>query len=259
MSARADLAPELKSAAAGAGTSAVRARARNVLVVFQIAVSLVLLVVSILLARSFRNALEADPGFNRNNVLVFEIPHIPQPGTGQHELLYRQVAAVRALPGVRGAAVAMRPPLGPSGGGRTEKVWLPGPRPEPVEVGISVVGPSYFSLLGTPLLRGREFDGHDGLSARKVAIVNETGARRFWPSQSPIGKVFRTAGPDGAAWEIVGVSRDARINSIGEAPCPYLYFPFAQMNPGDVNLLVKTGPGPMTLVLPVRDRLKDID
>jgi putative ABC transport system permease protein len=260
MSARVDLAPALKSTAAGAGTSAGRARARNVLVVFQIGVSLVLLVVSILLARSFRNALEADLGFNPDNVLVFEIPHIGHPGTGQHELLYRQVAAgVRALPGVRSAAVAMRPPLGNSGGGRTEKVWLPGPRPEPVEVGISVVGPSYFSLLGTRLLRGREFDDHDGLSARKVAIINETGVRRFWPSESPIGKVFRIGGPNGTAWEIVGVARDARINSIGEAPCPYLYFPFAQTNPGDVTLLVGTGPGPMTLVKPVRDRLQEID
>jgi putative ABC transport system permease protein len=260
MSARADLAPELKGAAAAAGTSAGRARARDALVVFQVGVSLVLVVVSILLARSFRNVLDADLGFNRKNVLVFEIPHVGEAGTGRHDLLYRQVVAgVRALPGVRSVAVAMRPPLGNSGGGRTEKVVLPGPRPEPVEIRMSVVGPNYFSLLGTRLLRGREFDDHDGFSAHKVAIVNETGARRFWPSESPIGKLFRTGGPDGSAWEIVGVSRDARITSIGEAPDPYLYFPFAQMNSGDVNLLVETGPHPETLVKPVRERLKEID
>jgi putative ABC transport system permease protein len=153
----------------------------------------------------------------------------------------------------------MRPPLGGSGGGRTEKTLLPGPRPEPVDVRMSVVGPSYFSLLGTPLLRGREFEDRDGFPARKVAIVNETGARRFWPSEDPIGKTLRTGGANGTDWEIVGVSRDARINSITEASGPYLYFPFAQMNSGDVNLLVNTSTDPATLVKPVRERLKQID
>ncbi len=258
--ARADLAPELKGTGAAAGTPAGRARARNVLVAFQVGISLALVVVGILLARSFRNVLEADLGFKHHNVLVLEIPHLGDAGTGRHDLLYRQVVSgVRALPGVRSAAVAMRPPLGGSGGGRTEKILLPGPRPEPVEVRMSVVGPGYFSLLGTRLLRGREFDEHDGFSAHKVGIINETGARRFWPSENPIGKLFRTGGPDGPAWEIVGVSRDARINSIGEAVGPYLYFPFAQMNSGDVNLLVETGPSPETLVKPVRERLKEID
>jgi putative ABC transport system permease protein len=258
-SARADLASELKGAAVAAGTSAGRARARNVLVAAQVGISLVLVVAGILLARSFRNAAEADLGFQHKNVLVLEILNLGEVGTGQHDLFYRQVVAgVRALPGVHSAAVAMRPPLGGSGGGRTEKVLLPGPRPEPVEVRMSVVGPSYFSLLATRLLRGREFDDRDGFSAPKVAIINETGANRFWPSENPIGKLFRTGGPAGATWEIVGVSRDARTNSLSEAPDPYLYFPFAQMG-SDVNLLVESGSSPATFVKPVRERLKEID
>jgi putative ABC transport system permease protein len=153
----------------------------------------------------------------------------------------------------------MRPPLGASGGGRTEMIQLPGPGQVPVEVGMSVVGPGYFSLLGSPLPRGREFDNHDGYSSRKVAVINETGARRFWPSEDPIGKRIRTGGPGGPDWEVVGVSHDARVNSIGEAPHPYLYFPFAQMYTGDVNLLVETRLSPATLAKPVRDRLKEID
>ncbi|HSB15581.1 MAG TPA: ABC transporter permease [Bryobacteraceae bacterium] len=260
ISARADLAPVLKGAEVAAGTSGSRVKARNVLVVLQVGIALVLVVAGILLARSFRNGLKADLGFSHNNVLVLEIPNLGEAGTGQRDLLYRQVtASIRALPGVHSAAVAMRPPLGGSGGGRTERILLPGPRPEPVEVRMSVVGPGYFSLLGTRLLRGREFDDHDGFSGRKVAIINETGARRLWPSEDPIGKLFQTGGPDGPAWEIVGVSRDARINSISEAPSPYLYFPFAQLNSGDVNLLVRTDSSPATLVKPVRDQLKEID
>jgi putative ABC transport system permease protein len=259
-SARADLASELKSTAGAAGTSGSRARARNVLVAFQIGISLALVAAGILLARSFRNALEADLGFKHSNVLVLEIPHLGEPGTVRHDQLYRQVVSgVRALPGVRSAAVAMRPPLGSSGGGRTERIVLPGPRLEPIEVGTSVVGPTYFSLLGTRLLRGREFDDHDSLSGHKVAIINETGARSFWSNENPIGKLLRTGGAGGPAWEIVGVSRDARIDSIGEAPRPYLYFPFAQMNSGDVNVLVETATNPATLVKPVRERLKEID
>jgi predicted permease len=231
-----------------------------VLVAAQVGISLVLVVAGILLARSFRNAAEADLGFQHKNVLVLEIPNLGEVGTGQHDLFYRQVVAgVRALPGVRSAAVAMRPPLGDSDGGRTEKVLLPGPRPEPVEVRMSVVGPSYFSLLATRLLRGREFDDRDGFSAPKVAIINETGANRFWPSENPIGKLFRTGDPAGPTWEIVGVSRDARTNALSEVPDPYLYFPFAQMNSGDVNLLVETGSSPATFVKPVRERLKEID
>lgn len=260
VSVRADLGAELKGSEVAAGTSSGRARARNVLVVAQIGISLVLVVAGILLARSFRNAVEADLGFRRNNVLVLVIAHVGMPGTEQHDMLYRQVAAgVRALPGVRAAAVAMRPPLGGSGGGRREKIILPGPRPEPLEVRMSVVGPGYFSLLGTQLLRGREFDDRDGSSAPKVAIINETGARRWWPTENPIGKLFRTGDAKGPVWEIVGVAGDARVNSIGEAPSPYLYFPFAQLNPGDVNLLVETVSSPTTLVKPVRQRLQEIN
>jgi putative ABC transport system permease protein len=255
MSARSDLGPVLKGGEAATGTSASRARVRNVLVTCQIGISLALVVVGILLARSFGNALEADLGFRGSNVLVLYIPNLGETGT-----VYRQVVAgVSALPGVRAAAVAMRPPLAGFGGGRTEQIVLPGPRPEPLEVRMSVVGPGYFALLGTRLSRGREFDDHDGFSGRKVAIVNETGARRWWPSENPIGKLFRTGGPDGPVWEIVGVSRDSRINNISEEPCPYLYFPFGQMRSGDVNLLVETGSNPVALIKPVRERLKEID
>ncbi len=260
MSARADLAAELKATAVAAGTPAGRARTRNLLVVAQLGISLVLVLMGILLARSFRNALEADLGFRRDGVLVLDIPNVGDPGTARYELFYRQlVERVRAVPGVRNATLAMRPPLGGSGGGRTERVLLSGPRPEPLEVGMSVVGPGYFALLGTRLLRGREFDDHDSVSARKVAVINETGARRFWPAENAIGKLFRTGGPGGPAWEIVGVAHDARINSIREEATPYLYFPFAQMNSGDVRLLVGTSLNPAALVNPIRDRLREVD
>ena len=258
ISARADVAPELK-AAAGTGTSAARARARNLLVAAQVGISLALVVVGILLARSFRNALGADLGFRHENVLVFEIPHLLDNEPGRHQALYRDVVAgVRSLPGVQAAVVAMRPPFGDSSGGRSERILLPGPRPEPIEARMSVVGPGYFSLLATRLLRGREFDDHDTFSSHKVAVINETGARRFWPGENPIGKLFRTGGAAGPAWEIVGVSRDARIESIAEPAAPYLYFPFDQMNSGDLNLLVAAGPNPEAFVKPVRTRLRSI-
>jgi predicted permease len=259
VSARADVSPELKAAAASAGTAVGRARARNVLVAVQVGVSLVLVVMGMLLAQSLRRAAEADLGFRDNNVLVFAIPNLAD-DAAKSGLLYREVVSeVRALPGVRSAAVAMRPPLSGSGGGRTEKILLPGPRPEPMEVGTSVVGSGYFSLLRTRLLGGREFDDHDTFSSRKVAVINETGARRFWPGENPIGKIFRSGGADGPIWEIVGVSADARVNSISETARPYLYFPFAQMPSGDLNLLVSTGPSPETLVKPVRERLRAVN
>jgi predicted permease len=258
--ARADVAPALKTTATAAGTSAGRARVRNVLVACQVALSLVLVVTSILLAMSFGRALEADLGFTRDNVLVLSIPSQGRVGSERRDLLYREVvASVRSMPGVRGAAVAMRPPMGTSGGGRSEKILLPGPRPEPQQVRMTVVGPGYFSLLHTQITRGREFDDRDDSAAKRVAIINETGARRLWPTESPIGKTFRSAAANGPTWEIVGVSRDVPVTRVGETPRPYLYFPFAQKNSSDLTLLVATASSPTALVAPIRERLTQID
>lgn len=230
-------------AAAGAGRR--QARLRGALVVAQVAVSLVLLVAAGLLLRTLANAARIDPGFDPEGVEVAlldaSLLHL---GDGEARELFGQlVEAAEALPGVERVSLVDRPPLALGGPSRREvsvpghlTVLGPAAGEEAPRIAASVVGPGYFELMRTPLLEGRGFEDADREGTAAVAVVNQEMAARFWRGASAVGRSFVL---DGRTVTIVGVAGDGKYGSLGEAPRPFFYLPFAQQPRPRMHLLVR--------------------
>jgi predicted permease len=239
------------SAIKGTGSENARGRrvnARSVLVIIQVALSIVLLVGTGLLVRTFIYSMNLDLGFQRRDVLVADIS--PPYGTTRSHAFYRQLLdRIHGIPGIREATLALRAPFSGSGGGLAQELIIPG---RPIESGdplarikYTAVDLSYFRTLGIALLHGRDFDVHDGPDGARVAIINETMKRRFWPNEDPVGEIFQLPGDAAAAdHTIIGIVRDARIDSIEETGEPYFYLPYAQTKFSSMHLIVTTGIDP---------------
>src|SRR5438067_1841972 len=139
------------------------------------------------------------------------------------------MARVATIPGVESVGLATRVPFSPNY--NRWEIWIPGRHQvgghgDTVEV--TTVSPEYFKTIGVPILEGRGFAYDDRPDTPRVAVVNETLARRFWPGESAVGKTFRTRGSDGPLFQIVGMSRDHKVMTIGEAATPFLHIARAQ-------------------------------
>jgi putative ABC transport system permease protein len=190
---------------------------RRILVVTQVALSLVLLVGALLFVRSFRNLITLDAGFRQDGVLVtyldFQSLRIP----GDRRIAYRQyiVDAIRLIPGVASAANTNIIPLG--GNGWREGIRIDGKR-EQASL-LSRVSPGYFATLGTPFVAGRDFDNHDVQNGAKVAIVNEAFAKQYFAGANPVGRLFGLVGSRGAltaSYEIVGMVKNTKYYGLRE-------------------------------------------
>ncbi|MHB1170806.1 MAG: ADOP family duplicated permease, partial [Longimicrobiales bacterium] len=223
--------------------SGARMRTRNLLVIVQVAASVVLLSGGALFLRSLVAAQEIDIGIEVDGMALVEIDlntegYAPQRANQFFTQLRERVAA---LPGVRSATLAQRVPLG-SGWARRSIVvdgYTPG-QGEDMEFPFNVVSDGYFDAMGVDLLAGRGFTPADREGAPHVVVVNETFARRFWPGRSPIGQRIGVQGRDGPRAEVVGVVRDGRYRSLTEDPTPYFYYPWAQMPSSAMMLHVRT-------------------
>src|SRR5262249_48188805 len=131
---------------------------------------------------------------------------------------------VRAIPGVEAVGLTTRPAF--SVNYNRWAIWIPSlHRPEDpgVVVDVTNVSPDYFAVMDVPIVSGRAFTADDRPETPRVAIVNETMARRFWPNQDAIGKTFRSRNSEGPVFQIVGVSADHKVTTIGEPPTPFLH------------------------------------
>ena len=228
-----DLVSTLKSEPGGGGNRARRWSLRNLLVVAQIAISLVVLVCGGLFVKSLYVAQTSDPGFQTEGLLSFRLdPGLLGYDASKGKQFYAELLRrVESLPGVQSASLAGTLPLGDD--------WLstspiikegeaPPPPDQEMEILFSAVGANYFETAGTPLALGRDFTNHDREGAPAVAIINQEAARRlFGGAQNALGKRFR-ASRDGALMEVVGVARDGRYRNLVEAPRPYLFMPVLQ-------------------------------
>jgi len=247
----------------GQARSSGRIRTHSLLVVAQVALSMVLLTVSGLLVRTFIYTLHADLGFQRKDLLVVDVA---APGNrARMREFYRQLEErVSGLPGVRQVTLAARPPLWGSEGGTAQEAAILSHPPAPGEanpkVKFNTIGPNYFRTMGIPLLRGRDFDQRDGPDGPKVMIVSQTMARRFWPNEDAVGQFVHAAyDPDSVNRQIVGVVGDARINHIEEDAEPYMYLPYAQSRREWIMLLAETTGDPLRLAGPLRAEVKALD
>ncbi|MEJ7813481.1 MAG: FtsX-like permease family protein [Gemmatimonadaceae bacterium] len=228
-STRADLVSALKDGAPTAGSA--RSRLRNALVVTQLAVSLLLLIVGGLFVRSLRNMRLADPGFDTSGLAVaeFDLMGARIEGERARRFYDELFARLRLVPGVVSLSAASTVPL--NGDGMRRSLTVPGYQLAPGEDGeVSVfdVAPDYFRTIGIAIVRGRPITDSDRAGAPRVAVVNETFARHYWPGQHAIGKRINLGGASGPATEVVGVAKDARYWSIQEQPKAHFYIPMLQ-------------------------------
>lgn len=237
-----------------------RLRRRDVYVVMQVALSLVLLIAATLLVRSLSHAQSSDPGFDIDHGLAARIYISPPEYTPASGRLFfdRLLQTVRATPGVRSATISYTTPLNFSDSvcAATDETVRPKRRPS------DTIVPGYFDTLRIPILRGRDFLAADQPGSPAVVIVNESFARRYWPGQEPIGKSLwlgcDTKQPRTVA-QVVGVARDAKYESLEEISRPFVYLPFAQNWVGFVALIAQTTGPPADFVTPLRQILRGID
>jgi putative ABC transport system permease protein len=263
----ASLATTLREGERG-GTSVGFARTRRILVTAEVALALMLLVGAGLLVKSFAALQAVSPGFTTEQVLSFRVSagssRYPEPAhvrQFQQELFERLNAqpGVEAAVGVTTLFLSRLPNMGP--------VSMEGAPPasdgDPVvSVTNDFVHPTFFDVMGIPLMRGRAFEAGDVVDNIPVVIVNETFARRLLPDRDPIGVRFTRGNPEDSAavWQtIVGVVADTRRSGLTEPVRPEAYRPTTQVAPRSLEILVRTAGPPLAIVPTVRAVLRDID
>jgi len=256
-----DLADTLKLGGRGGSIGWGRNKLRSLLVVSEIALSLVALVGAGLFIRSMRDAQRMDPGFESKNLfmLAFDLGALHyDEGHGQ-QFLRAAVERANATPGVKAAAIASNFPLG---GGFARTVF---PEGEDESTGyrgtltqLDDITIGYFDALRIPLLRGRLFTDADRKDTASVAIINEAMAKKFWPDKDAIGKRFHFFG-DTTLREVVGIARNSVVNAIGEVPVPLVYLPVAQDYAPAPTLQVQTTGKPESVIAGVRAQIQSLE
>ena len=248
----------------GARADRIRLSLRNVFVGLQLALSIVLLAGAGLLGRTLLARLGVHPGFDTDHILTaeFRLPVAKYTtGAAQNAFMAGFLGRLRALPGVRSAALVAAVPLSGNWG---QASYAPDDHPELLPASAPVtqqnsISDGAFGTLGVPLIAGRDFDVRDRGDAAQVAIVNETFARKVWPGQSAVGhrvKIFGT--PD--VWAtVVGVVGDVKQLRLTDPPTPQLYQPYAQ-TPGVFNsILVRTVEDPAAFGNDLRSAVWAVD
>jgi putative ABC transport system permease protein len=257
---RAILNESARSASAGAGVR----RARGLLVALQFTFAIVLLTGAGLMVRSFMLLDAVKPGFDTTHLLTMavELPEPRYPDEARSRAFFDEaIQKIEQLPGVVGAAVGE----GASGSrmGRVPNVniVIEG-RPaiqDPQRYGASRVSDGYFRVMGIPLRQGRLFspEDHPGIT---VVVINETMARRYWPSENPLGKRFKSVlpGMDGGWLTVIGVVGDVVTNRDGRA-YPWYYHTIRQWSLLKESLVIRTATPPLELAAAVRRAVRSID
>jgi putative ABC transport system permease protein len=277
---RFDLIGTLRQEGRGSIGSIGRSRARQILVISELALSLVLMVAAGLLLRSFWDLFKVQPGFSPERVMAIQTwlpgPNDPtadiyQTATQESVLLREILRRGRTLPGVEEAAIGDEAAL-PLGHSHPSALPLIREGVETMDneapvIDSPIVSPEYFHLLGTPLLRGRLFRDQDLEDTPQVAVINQAAARTYWPNQDPLGKRVRlrldtrgllsSAKP---AWTtIVGVIADARTESLADAAIPQIYRSVYQRPAKDLAIFLRGQLDPSAISAQVREQVQSID
>jgi putative ABC transport system permease protein len=242
-----------------------RQRTRQVLLVAEVALAVVLLIGAGLLIRSFANLLNVEPGFRAENLLTCRItlPYPRYESDARREQFQRQLLErVAALPGVERVGATSHLPLTDY----TSGVWLqregrPGDRSQgrpPTSLGL--INADYFGALGIGLRAGRLFDERDTASAPRVLILSESLARRLFPGEDPVGKRLNTGRENDPLWnEVVGVVGDVRQRGLDQEVEPMVYAPYLQNPPSRIMLAVRSAVAPSHLAGAVRAAVQSVD
>jgi predicted permease len=259
-SSKPELVPALKDESSMGGFR--RSRLRNALVVAQVALSLVLLIGAGLIVRGLQAAQSMRPGFNPENAVALSFDLGLQGYDEERGRVFQRQVVERAqsLPDVRSVTLVDNLPLSLNYNYTT--IYVEGQAPTsnsqlPLATPF-YVGLNYFQTMGVGL-RGRDFDARDDQKGARVAIVNETFARRFFGGQEAIGRRFNFSGPEQPLWEVVGVAADGKYNSLGEDPKPAFYRPLLHSYNASATLVARTGGNPEAVIAALRREVQSLD
>jgi len=248
------------------GGNAVRRRLRNLLVVSEIALALVLLVGTSLLVRSSSRLLQVDPGFASDKVAVLEV-HVwgKYPKPDQRAAFFEQtLERIAALPGVEAAGAVSSLPLietridiDSTFSIEGQPASAPDQQPSAYQ---TIATPEYFRAMNVPLRNGRFFTSADNQTSVPVVLINETMARRYWPDEDPIGRkvTVRLAGPPSTR-EIVGVVSDVLHTGLDGAPRPELFVPHLQNPFGSMTYVVRAANEPEGILSAVKNEIRAVN
>jgi putative ABC transport system permease protein len=265
-SSKTDLNEALKEGGRGTSEGVRRNRLRSALVTVEVAFAVVLLIGAGLLIQSLWRLQGVNAGINPHNVITFNlgVPEVKYNAEKQSEF-YRQLQArLQALPGVEAASAVMPLPLGNSNMSLSFEIegqpLPPGQHPSSAYRTVSL---DYFRAMGIRLVKGRDFNEHDGYNAPAVIIINEAYAERFFPNEDPIGKRIRpgmSVEPGKKPWrEVVGVVGNVRYRGLNKDFAPEYYVPESQMPLDSMTLVVKTASDPHGIVSAVREEVRNMD
>jgi predicted permease len=252
-----------RGSAAGGAIGRGHHRVRDLLVVAEVAMSLVLLIGAGLLVRSYARVTGASPGFDPRGVISLRMSLPAAKYTNPEAAIgfYRQLdERVRTLPGVESVATTIFLPLSSSAIGWspvTVEGFVPRDAQDLIISNERLVSPDYFRAMSIPLLEGRPFDQHDVKGAQDVAIVDDKFAERFWPNESPVGKRIKRVTGD---WRtIVGVVSGEKEYSPDEEPPITLFYPVDQFGAGSRYLVARTSSDPAKLAPAIVEQIRALD
>ena len=261
---RAEPATLLQSGSRGSTGGRERFSLRRILVVSQVALSVVLLMGALLFVRSLRNLTTLNVGFQQTGILVttvdFDRLHLPEERYTEYKR--ELVKHVQAMPGVESAADAMLVPFG--GSTWNDEVLNEGSDADAGSAWMNYLGPGYFHTIGTQLLAGRDFDDRDTATSVKVAIVNQAFVQKILKGADPLGKRFRIHEPPGKPrplYEIVGLTKDNKFQDMHEEFLPFMYFPATQQekpSPDD-QILIRSSLPLASLMSSMKQTIGDVN
>ncbi len=263
--ARANLHGLMKDAGRATGGGLGRFGVRAALVVSQVALSLVLLIGAALMVRSLRRWLAVDPGFDGQHVLTFrlQLPEASYPTGPKQVAFYSEFErSLAALPGAEAVGGSVAMPRTGADWTRSFRVegFDPGPTGASPWGDFRIVTPGYFRALGIRLVKGRGFENGDDAEARRVAVVDDVMAERYWPGQDPIGKRIGLGGDDRVSWyDVVGVARHVIQNTPRDDRRTQFYVALAQMPGSRLTFAVKAKGEVQGLEASVRAALRRLD
>lgn len=255
--AKVDLANSMKDSA-GAGKGLRHSKVLSVLVSAQVGMALLLMLGATLMVRSFLRISPEHPGFDSSNKLTTVLPSLPwknRTPAMREEFTRETLEAIRALPGVKDAAVTDYLPLTGMISGANAYVK---PGGSGVFTNVRAVSTNYFDMMDIPIVGGRSFVETDDSRIGNVAIVSRRMAERFWPGENPVGKHFTEQLITGDI-TVVGVAADVRASGIRLTPRSEFYIPEHQKPLALMTLIISTGPDPMRLVPAVRAAILSVD
>ena len=245
------------------GVGASHHRLRNLFVVTEIALSLVLLIGAGLLVRSYSRIQNANPGFNVRNLLSLRLslPSAKYKGPAVTNFYKQLRERIGALPGVEAVGTCYSLPMSSvalAWGPINIEGYVPKNSADIVMSNERFVSPGYFAAMGVPLVQGRLFDERDIKGAQETVIVNENMVRRFWPNENPLGKRLERAGKE--PWRIVvGVVRDTKEFSVDDEPPLSIYHPHDQFPIGTMFLVVRSTSDPAVLAPVITKEIRTLD